>query len=361
MRLTNFTKQTSERSDALNWAKRKLIDKTPFYYFGIEGCNQNSANQTTHLFERAHVDIDLTGKKDKHHVLESILELETPDALQSKINFANQFDLPLSYVLHNDDTGYVFILEFRSIDDATIVHSFSSYRAFGHYLTSIKGWKSSKAFREHEDLPLIDRILRQHRTPWPTNIDCFCSDEMGNPIGIIEFQNAKTTGVLRHSNNDYFLCKQKSQRSTKRGITTIYHDDIRRWASQELLRVQSELPLFVVTWSQDEPHFQLKQVEKVCFPDFEMEITQDRWSRISNYKEDLHRFAISPNESDFQVICNRNTLSFEKTDASIVTRQHHAPVALDTMTFPNIYWKRKAIIKDATDSLPLLLQQWILE
>jgi hypothetical protein len=358
MQLLNFRKETSERSDADNWAKILLKTDTSFFYEGIEGCNQNAENQTTHLFERAQVDINFDGEKNKENVLASIISLESEDGLQRKINFANAFGLPLSYVLHNDESGYVFVLEFRDTADVEIVRAFGSYQAFGQYLAQIKGWKSTKKFREYDDLPLIDKVLRRCGTPWPTNIDCFCSDSEGNPIAIIEYQNAKAIGVLQHSNNDYFLCKQKSTINTERGSKVVYHDDIRRWTSQEILRVQSGLPLVVITWSQKEPNFQLKEVEKITFPDFEMENQVGRWKRMSQYKEDLHRFSLDPTGTDFQVICNRRSLSFAKEANMIKEKKHKAPLTLRDKTFPHIYWKRKAIVSDSKDSLGSLFLRW---
>ncbi len=359
MHLYNFRKETSERSDANNWAKHQLIKETDFFFDGIEGCNQNAQNQTTHLLERAHVDIDQNGNKSKENVLQSIIDLETKSALQRKINFAAAFGLPLSYVLHNDATGLVFVLEFRSVDDVEVVHSFSSYEKFGHFLAFIKGWKSTKKFREYDDLPEIDKALRKAGNPWPTNIDCFCSDSDGNPIAIIEYQNAKAIGVLAHSNNDYFLCKQKSTITTTYGPRIKFHDDIRRWTSQEILRVQSGLPLLVITWSQKEVHFQLKEVQKIAFPDFETQNPVDRWKRIAKYKEDLHRFVTDPSEAEFQVIQNRRSFSYTKENNAILEEKHTPPLTRSAMTFPHIYWKRKAIVSDSSESLSSLLSSWM--
>ncbi|MFT6335458.1 MAG: hypothetical protein ACJATI_002213 [Halioglobus sp.] len=358
MQLSNYRKESSERSDAANWAKHQLISDTNFFFDGIEGCNQNANNQTTHLFERAQVDIDFDGKRDKQVVLSSIIELETENVLQRKINFATTFGLPLLYVLHNDQSGFVFVLEFRNTKDAEIVRSFRSYEGFGQYLAKIKGWKSTKKFREYDDLPHIDKVLRKCGTPWPTNIDCFCSDEKGQPIAIIEYQNAKAIGVLKHNNNDYFLCKQKSIVNTERGPKTIYHDDIRRWTSLEILRVQSGLPLVVITWSQIEAHFQLKEIETITFPDFEMDKPEDRWSRMSQYKKDLHRLAFDPTEADFQVICNRKSMSFSKENNNLVEVKHVPTLTRKEKTFPHIYWKRKAAVSNSRDSLAILFMSW---
>ena len=56
MGFSNYRKESSERSDSLNWAKQSLIDNTAFCFDSIEGCNQNASNIVTHLIERARVD-----------------------------------------------------------------------------------------------------------------------------------------------------------------------------------------------------------------------------------------------------------------------------------------------------------------
>ena len=359
MKLYNFRKETSERSDAYNWAKKQLIDKTDMFFGSIEGCNQNARNQTTHMFERAHVDIDFKGIKSKTNVLQSILELESKDVLQRKINFVNRFDLPLSYVLHNDDSGYVFILEFLNTENTEIVKSFKSYQSFGDYLAKIKGWKSGKKFREFSDLPQIDKVLRVHGTPWPTNIDCFCSNSEGLPIAIIEYQNASKIGVLNHSNNDYFLCKQKKTSQTNQGIKTIYHDDIRRWTSQDILRVQSELPLIVITWAKDQSDFQIKEIDTITFPDFETSQPEGRWNRIQDYKELLHQYTVNTVPSTFMQICAKKSYSLLKKNNLISEYTHSPPLSKSNKTFPTIYWKKKAVISSNKDLLSTIFSEWI--
>ena len=91
MALINYRKETSERSDATNWAKKILIEKTGLFFDAIEGCNENNNNVVTHLFERARVDF-VPGESLETDVLSEIILLETPEVLQRKINFANTFN-----------------------------------------------------------------------------------------------------------------------------------------------------------------------------------------------------------------------------------------------------------------------------
>ena len=56
MAFKNYRKETSERSDEANWAKKILIEKTGLFFDSIEGCNENKDNIVTHLMERARID-----------------------------------------------------------------------------------------------------------------------------------------------------------------------------------------------------------------------------------------------------------------------------------------------------------------
>lgn len=173
MGLKNFRKETSERSDNSNWAKLSLIKNTPYHYEGIEGCNENNNNVVTHLLERARVEYDGNDDMAPSSVLSEIIELETTPVLIRKINFAKAFGLNLSYVLYCDETEDVWLYEFDSIDNLSLVQTFNSYSDFSNWISTIKGWKSSKPFRERTDLPFFDKALRKAGCAWPTNIDCF--------------------------------------------------------------------------------------------------------------------------------------------------------------------------------------------
>ncbi len=198
MVLSNYRKETSERSDPSNWAKQLLIDKVNFHLDSIEGCNQNSLNLTTHLIERARVDYDDTTKDTIENVGRNILLIEGEDVLNRKVKFAKRFDLPLHYVLYCDETEYVYLFKMEDPAKIELEKSFGSYKKFSEWIKGIKGWQSSKGFREIEDLPDFDKKLRRAGTAWPTNLDCFVASEDNTPLCIIEFQNANKTAVANH-------------------------------------------------------------------------------------------------------------------------------------------------------------------
>jgi len=358
MRLYNFRKEQAIWSDSVNWASQELNKMEGFYFDGIEGCSQNTKNQTTHLFERAHVDIEEGGKKSKEDVLSQIIELEGGAKLQRKINFAKILGLPLHYVLYNDEREFVFLLEFHNIMNVEIIRSFSSYAYFGKYLSEVKGWESNKEYKEYEGLPEIDKALRRSKATWPMNIECFCSDKNGYPLAIVEFQNAKEVGVFDHDNNSYFLCKRKFKKKTEYGHKIQYHDDIRRWKSQEILRVQTGLPLLNITWSERESHSKFQEIEQIIFPDFETYENDVPWKKILEYKAAMHEYTIDPNPENYLNVCKRRTMSFFNINGRVQEVFHNPHVSLEQKTFPSIYWKHQFVQENDKSELKRIFYLW---
>lgn len=335
MRLINYRKETSERSDTLNWVKEVLEKDTPYFYASIEGCNQNTENVVTHLIERARVDA-VEGRTQKSDVLQQITALEGADNLQRKINFAALFGLPLSYVLYCDEKEHVFLFYIHHIEKLEFVKHYTTYKSFADWIAEIKGWTSSKPFRERQDLPYFDKQLRRHKTPWPTNIDCFFTDKQNRPIGIIEYQNAKKTSVLKHSNNDHFQCKL----SYTSGTYTKYSDDIRRWTSQEILRVQSGLRLFIITWSQTEDDVQIKELDLVAIPYFPTTKGKPDWKQMSAYKGDLNKYVHSNRQEkeENNIAQIYKTYYLNKENNKMTYAVNEPVLSYADKTFPSLYY-----------------------
>lgn len=342
MKLTNLRKETSERSDASNWAKQSLISDTPYFYESIEGCNQNTNNVVTHLLERARVD-EVEGKSTKQEIINDIIEIEGTETLQRKINFATLFGINLSYILYCDESESVYHFEFISITEVNFNKKHNSYKEFADWIAEIKGWKSTKAFREYNDLPHFDKELRKHKTPWPTNIDCFFTDAENNPIGIIEYQNAKDTGVLTHCNNDHFQCRIAYEENGYYGSYTVYSDDIRRWTSQEILRVQSGLRLIIVTWSQSNKDFIIKELQSVAIPFFPEKDGKPIWKEMSRYKSALNRYVLSNRTKENEDIISKNAKTYNLTndDGAMGSVVNEPILSYGAKTFPSLYYKSK--------------------
>lgn len=341
MKASNFRKESSERSDSSNWAKNLLIEKTPYYFDSIEGCNQNQDNQVTHLFERARIDLDGSLQDlSSEELLSEIINVEGKDSLIRKINFANCFGLSLHYVLYCDEKELVFLYEIQSINSLNLIKQFNTYSEFSEWIGIIKGWKSSKPFRERNDLPYFDKCLRKAGTAWPTNIDCFVCDEKNIPVCIIEFQNAETIGVLQHCNNDYFQCK------------ILNSDDIRRWTSQEILRVQSELKLLIITWAQDSLDFQIKELDRVTIPYF---IKDNRFNKdyMDKYRGALNKYVNKNRDKRFEdnIAENVKTYNLIKEGNSIKTITNEPVLSYENKTFPALYYSKKEKTQNNKEAL----------
>lgn len=350
MALTNFRKESSERSDGANWTKSLLIEKSGFHLDSIEGCNQNAQNLVTHLMERARVDYFEGANASLEEVVNQIIELEGSGSLSRKINFAKCFGLPLHYVLYSDEDERVYVLALQSLSQFELVKTYKSYQLFADWIASVKGWKSAKAFREIKDLPYFDQALRAAGTPWPTNIDCFLSDQNNVPVGVLEFQNAKNTKVAAHCNNDFFLCKLKT---TSNDGKEVYHDDIRRWTSQEIIRVQSGLRFFILTWAPFEDNVMLKELEKIAIPYFEQSGQNIKWSHMRAYKRDMHLY-VSSNRSEqnrlkLQEIYKTCELSYKAGVMNVNVSK--GPLSIEQKSFPSLYYQRKALCIDGKNNL----------
>jgi hypothetical protein len=340
MNISNLRKETSERSDAANWAKDLLVKNTPSFYESIEGCNQNASNTITHLLERARFDNDGVSK-DLDNILEQIVVLEGKDTLERKINFSKLFSIPLTYCLYCDETESVHLYNLISIEDLTVLQHFTTYKGFSDWIATQKQWKSNKAFRENEGLPNFDKQLRKAGTAWPTNLDCFITDKTNKPLAIIEYQNADRTGVVNHCNNDYLLCKQSYKNNWGH---TNYHDDIRRWTSQEILRVQSGLRFFVITWSTINDDYILKEIESIALPYFPLAAngTID-WNYSKAYKASMNEYANTKNaKSQADLIAKGKTFNFS-SGIPLNVIVNHPPLSIVNKTFPSLYYKYKKL------------------
>ena len=354
MAFKNYRKETSERSDEANWAKKILIEKTGLFFDSIEGCNENKDNIVTHLMERARIDFS-DEKSTDEEVLKEIIKLETLDTLQRKINFAKSFNCPLTYVLYCNENKHVWVYTITAIDTCKYEAVYSSFVAFSNWIAEIKGWKSSKSFREKQDLPEFDKALRAAGCAWPTNIDCFVSNEKFEPICIIEFQNANKTSVEKHCNNEFLWGKYTG--STDWG-KTIYYNDVRRWLSQEILRVQSGLRLFVVTWSESSEDFILKEIDQVTLPQFPRE---KNWRLHNKIEENLHNLAVYYRVNKDYALryakwISENTSSYNLSynDGSMEMIFHSPKLNVANKTFPKLYYKFKHLEKNNKEKLPII-------
>lgn len=354
MSFSYFRKETSERSDTTNWAKRVLIDNTDYYYDSIEGCNENDQNIVTLLMERARVDYD-GSNEILSETFAKIKKLEG-NCLIRKINFAHTFGINLTYYLYNDEYEKVWMYEIYSLQHCEFIREFSSYKDFSYWIQKQKGWKSTKPYRERKDLPNFDKKLRMYGCAWPTNIDCFISNKNNEPIGILEFQNAKKTKVRDHCNNKFFLCEIRRIDSNGR---IYFMDDIRRWLSQEILRVQSGLRLFVITWSQTDNDFILKEIDKIMFPEYQNHSTNEM-------KDILHEFTISPKDSrchkekwDF-ILNNFQSymLKYENNEMKRVV--FYPPLNSSQHIAPRLYYKYKNYICNKPKLLSRCLDELII-
>lgn len=49
MAFSNYRKETSERSDRVNWTKQVLIQSTPYHFDAMETCNQSNLDLVVYI------------------------------------------------------------------------------------------------------------------------------------------------------------------------------------------------------------------------------------------------------------------------------------------------------------------------
>lgn len=336
MDIKSFRKETSERSEHQNWVLEELSGSSVLYFTGFEGCNENSSFQATAILDRSLIDV--SGSIDDPPPIEQVIALIESNegrALQGKINFCSHLGFPYTYVLYNYE--HHFVLRYELTDKIPVLREkYISFETFSQWIQSIKQWESYKWFRENPDLPVFDKALREAGCAWPTNIDCVAFNNDHQPVALIEFQNAKKTGVRNHSNIYYFLPVKGYYGGFKKG------PDEQRWRSQEILRVQSGLPHLTIVWSQEEDFVIVKRLEKVVFPDY----SDEKKSQTYVQALAMMNIAIQGKQKDvinqcLQSIGNKySSYYLSNVDGKVSIVPVNPPLSFTERTFPFIYGHR---------------------
>jgi hypothetical protein len=337
-----LVKESSERSDASNWAKRLLANQG-FAMEALEGCNQNKAHQVSHLMERARCN-RLPALSEHQQLFEAICQTEGYSSIIRKTAFCRRFGLPLHYIVYGQDarTGQFVQCYQLSNSGLHLTNSMNSYQQFAQWIQSVKGWYSNSAFGHQADLPLFDQILRQHGTPWPANIDCFLCNEQQQAIAIIEFQNVHKSSLSQHCNNNYFW-----------GLT--HKDDQRRWFSQEILRVQSGLPYIIITWSQREKGYILKRIAHICFPAQSAPL-KGKLRQLAR-KRVLNTGNLSARQLYSEICAQYSSRVLTFADGAVRETTCKPPLSYEAQSFPMLYYSFKHVELEHPSNLPQILKQ----
>lgn len=95
--------ETSERSNKDNWVKSQIIASGKYHLDCIEGCSQDKSNKTTHLMDRALVEIIDDGDDNLPtgvEALELIRQIQGEKSLERKLRFALHINAEYDYILY---------------------------------------------------------------------------------------------------------------------------------------------------------------------------------------------------------------------------------------------------------------------
>ena len=337
MKIDSFHKETSERSEDQNWVLSELTHSSDFYYVGFEGCNENSSSMVTHIMDRASIEIsgNLQSLPSAEEIITIINNLEG-NYLQGKINFCKFLGIGYTYILYNYENEIVLRYEYFN-NELLFKAKYCSFKDFSNWIQSIKGWNSGKEFREKDDLPQFDKELRTAGCPWPTNIDCVVYHKTHKPVAILEFQNAKKTGVKNHTNNRYFFPnKDYTTRNYKKGV------DEQRWRSQEILREQSGLRHLTIVWSQSEDTVVVKELIKVVFPSYLDDGDNSEYLKLlSLFGKEINNNPRNLENKYYHQICKSYFSNGLHWENGIMNNElYRPPLSIRYKTFPFIYGKR---------------------
>jgi len=241
--------ETSERSDSLNWIKKSII-RNGFKITGFEGYTIKN-NSVTLLLDRAL----FYGKEKEWNSDELFSELKkmfTEKIFNIKVEFSKKIGIPWNFVAYQYKPEKIYVLNIEK-NEMKLEKSFNNFLEFGRWTMNFRDLKMISRYEE-EGLPDIDKILRQNNIPWPGNLDgiFYCPN---GKMAIIEFQKTSKTNVEKHCNNDWFL-----PRGGRKG-------DEQRWKVLDIIRLSSQLRLFIIVWSTEEKNLKFKVVDEIVYSD----------------------------------------------------------------------------------------------
>lgn len=298
----------------------------------LDGWSLDKDNRVTHVFQKVHLQV-FSSIVDFESFVE---ELATGFLDENFLLYKNAAALfgAKHYVLVHSEVPRQKIMVLEAVGEGfAFVKEFDGYRKFSSWLEKIRGYKSKQNYVLNRELSIFEDILRSSGTNWQVPSNLFITDEEQNLLGLIKTQHIQKYTLEKHSNNIFFL-----------GLSN--KDDRKRWLSQEIIRIQSGLPLFVIVADSKNKDYSLKVIDNIVFPIKDVD---------GGVSEILHRYALAlwTNKQDmadvlYKAICETvSTFTFYKDSENnkIIKHVLEQPLSLENKTFPNIYYKSKMVVK----------------
>ena len=246
-------KETTERNDANNWVKRRLVEDG-FEIIEYEGFTIKN-NQVTGFFDRRMfkgIDFD---KISEDEALAFIVKEESH--LADKIAFANSMNIFYRYVFYSYDPRRIYVYRFEN-ERLYFKKKYDNFCDFIKDTGKIRDLKMTSPLEER-GMPRIDHIFRNEcGYAWMGNLDgLFISAGSGEAKALIEFQTTKKLSVAKHCNNTWFAPMGKRK------------GDEQRWKVADIFSQHSGLPLVIIVWSPNanDNDIKYKVVDKIIYSD----------------------------------------------------------------------------------------------
>ena len=248
-----ITKETTERNDANNWVKRKLVEDG-FTIIEFEGFTVKDEKVTGFFDRRMFDNLDFDNLSDDE--VFTLIEKEEVN-LDEKIAFSKSMDIYYRYVFYSYNPRSIYVYRFED-GKLRFKQKYNDFCKFIEETKKIRNLTMSSPLEER-GMPLIDHILRNEcNYAWMGNIDgLFVSNKSNNARALVEFQTTKRVSVKLHCNNTFF-----APRGKRKG-------DEQRWKVSDIFSQHSKLPLIIIVWSPKEVNGDIKYkiVEEIVFSD----------------------------------------------------------------------------------------------
>lgn len=235
-------KETSERSKLINKAQQKINSFDNMVQIEFEGFSVKE-NQLTGLFDRLCITNGNLSDLTEERILSALLKIESN--LEYKKIIAEKANVDWYYVFYEYSTQSSLVY---NITKGNIDGEYDSFLDLGIWLSNFSDQISLSRYEE-SGLPMIDRIMRENRYPWPGNLDGLLFDKQTKEIiCVIEYQNTSKRPVAEHDNNDFMYS------------TPYRKGDSRRWKVIKIIADTIKSKIMVIVWSHNETVVALKNI-----------------------------------------------------------------------------------------------------
>lgn len=266
--------ETSERSDSVNHVRKILDRSTEFKFIDFEGYTVKNKKVTLLLDRAKYVLKPSSSNKYTPKDIYTYLCNKFQNTIDIKKHFAEKINVPWYFVIYGENETSIVL---DMLNEGEKIHQFRNFKELAEWTKEYRQYIMKSKFEEADQLPIIDKKMREIQIPWPGNLDkALCKDN--NVIALIEYQKTKKDKVRDHDNNKYFQNTYKKEiKNGQTNYSISRKGDEFRWKVLDEFSQQANLPIIVIVWSESEEVVGVKIIQ---------EIKYTQWPSYSNPNPD---------------------------------------------------------------------------